>query len=603
MDIEQRVKNYFGINYAGGGDYSPNGNEIVFVYDETGVIQIYKQKLYADFNPIKLTNTDDRCTNPVYLKNNDIIYLSDRGGNENFQIYVIRENKTFKLTKDDRAKHRFAFSSDNAIYLAANIENKQRFDIYRYTLPLSPDSKPELIVRGEPQTIIVPVTTKDNNGKDEKLLFNVFYGNMHVETFVYDFTSGEIINISDNLKVRTYGVDFVENGILVRTDFNREFLSLAVISDGKINFLEDDQWDTGRTIIDDKIYFEKNIAGSSKLFAGELNGYKLTNVMELTLPNNYGVLESKDYRLFLRSFVVKNGKILFTYSSPNQISNVWELDVSTNNLTQITFANGNIHYDFVNSDLLEFNSFDQLRVPYFIYRPKIKHKKYPAILLIHGGPEGQIRPKFNKVIQFFVSLGFAVVTPNIRGSSGYGRTYLSLDDRDKRLDSIADIKSLAEHLKTIECIDTSKLVVYGASYGGYAVLASITEYPETWAAAIDIVGISNFVTFLKNTASWRRKLREVEYGSLKNDYDMLVAISPIHKIHLVKAPTMVIQGDNDERVPLSEALQVYEKLKENNIPTQLLRFDDEGHGIVKRRNQIVMYTEIVKFLNKYVIKN
>ena len=192
-----------------------------------------------------------------------------------------------------------------------------------------------------------------------------------------------------------------------------------------------------------------------------------------------------------------------------------------------------------------------------------------------------------------------MVTPNIRGSLGYGRSYLSLDDKDKRLDSIADINSLSKHLQETDAsLDPDRFIIYGGSYGGFAVLSSITEYPDNWAVAIDIVGISNFVTFLRNTAEWRRKLREVEYGSLDEDMETLIRISPIHKIKQVKTPTIVIQGDNDERVPLSEALQVFEELKRNGIKTELLRFDDEGHGVVKRKNQLHMYEKIRQFLSE-----
>ncbi len=221
--------------------------------------------------------------------------------------------------------------------------------------------------------------------------------------------------------------------------------------------------------------------------------------------------------------------------------------------------------------------------------------------MIHGGPEAQITPSFNKIIQFFVSEGYAVVTPNIRGSAGYGKTYLSLDDKEKRMDSIQDIKELAIHLKRNEPrINGEKSAIYGGSYGGFAVLASITEYPDLWKAAIDIVGISNFVTFLKNTAAWRRKFREAEYGSLEHDYEVLVSISPIHKVDRIKTPLLIIQGDNDERVPLSEAIQIHEKLSERNVPVELLRFHDEGHGIAKRKNQIIAYRKIIDFLNKYL---
>jgi dipeptidyl aminopeptidase/acylaminoacyl peptidase len=205
------------------------------------------------------------------------------------------------------------------------------------------------------------------------------------------------------------------------------------------------------------------------------------------------------------------------------------------------------------------------------------------------------------MVQFYLSANYAVITPNIRGSTGYGRDYMDLDNKEKRLDSILDIKELALHIRQNDLdIDENKLIIYGGSYGGFAVLSAMTEHPELWAAGVDIVGISNFVTFLENTAEWRRKHREGEYGSLEDDYEMLQSISPIHKIDRIQSPLFIIQGDNDERVPLSESIQMYEKLKENGLEVKLLRFADEGHGIVKTKNRILAYSQVVTWLDTVI---
>ena len=144
------------------------------------------------------------------------------------------------------------------------------------------------------------------------------------------------------------------------------------------------------------------------------------------------------------------------------------------------------------------------------------------------------------------------------------------------------------------------MVIYGGSYGGFAVLSAMTEHPELWKAGVDLVGISNFVTFLQNTAAWRRPLREAEYGSLEHDMETLVRVSPIHKIDRIQAPLMIIQGDNDERVPLSESIQMYEKLKEKGLEVELMRFADEGHGLAKLKNKVKAYSEVMKWLKEIV---
>ncbi|MHA1941020.1 MAG: alpha/beta hydrolase family protein, partial [Candidatus Hodarchaeales archaeon] len=169
--------------------------------------------------------------------------------------------------------------------------------------------------------------------------------------------------------------------------------------------------------------------------------------------------------------------------------------------------------------------------------------------------------------------------------------------------SIKDIKHLADHIKrTGQGIDSEKLIIFGGSYGGFAVLSAMTEFPNIWRAGVDIFGIADFVTFLKNTAPWRQKLREAEYGSLTENIDTLIRISPIHKVDEIAAPLFIIAGDNDERVPISESIQMYESLKIKGLPVEFLRFPDEGHGITKLSNKIKAYSNIVRWL-KEVIKD
>jgi dipeptidyl aminopeptidase/acylaminoacyl peptidase len=224
----------------------------------------------------------------------------------------------------------------------------------------------------------------------------------------------------------------------------------------------------------------------------------------------------------------------------------------------------------------------------------------PVVINVHGGPESQARPIFNPVQQYLVAQGYAVLAPNVRGSTGYGHAYMSLDDVRKRMDSVADLQHAALWLRESGLADPARIVVMGGSYGGFMVLSAITTYPDLWAAAIDIVGIANFVTFLENTRPWRRKLRESEYGSLENDREFLEEISPIRRVERIKAPLFVIHGANDPRVPVGEAEQIVSALRQRQVPVEYLRFEDEGHGLVKRANRLIAYPAIARFLDEHV---
>lgn len=216
--------------------------------------------------------------------------------------------------------------------------------------------------------------------------------------------------------------------------------------------------------------------------------------------------------------------------------------------------------------------------------------------------ESQIRAVYNPFLQYFLNRGYAVCTPNVRGSTGYGKTYSHLDDVEKRMDSVQDLTYLVEWLKTEGSADPLKIAIMGRSYGGFMVLAAITHYPEIWAAAIDIVGISSFRTFLENTSVWRRKLREAEYGNIEEHGEFFDQIDPIHHTDKINAPLMVLHGANDPRVPIEETEQIVTELKERNHPIQYIRFEDEGHFFVKLKNNIIAYTRVADFLEKYIGK-
>jgi dipeptidyl aminopeptidase/acylaminoacyl peptidase len=224
----------------------------------------------------------------------------------------------------------------------------------------------------------------------------------------------------------------------------------------------------------------------------------------------------------------------------------------------------------------------------------------PVVVHVHGGPESQAQPIFSPVIQYLVDHGYAVLTPNVRGSTGYGRTYTHLDDVEKRMDSVADLEAAVRWLRQSGQIDGKRIAVMGGSYGGFMVLAALTTYPDLWAVGVDIVGVANFETFLRNTGAYRRHWRIPEYGDPDKNADLFRRISPIHHVDKIQAPLMVVHGDNDPRVPLSETEQIVAALESRGVPVQFIHFDDEGHGVIKLKNKLVAYPAIGEFLDKHL---
>lgn len=612
-----RFEDYLAIETAGGATWHPDGKHIAFTSNATGLYQIYTCNIEKNkiLPRTQLTDEEDRCTDPLYLSDGTLIFTRDRGGDENFQIGLIKEDGSLCwLTSVLEVKHRISRVSDSYLYFSANLTDRARLDVYRWRIPLL-DNEPELM--HEPEQGIIKVAGVSSD--ESKVLMIQYLGNMDQHLLLLDINSGNVLDltaaISGNQSVRWEVVRWLDpDNILVNTDYKADFKRLAIITtSGDFtpldNLLEDVRFEIEKyTHAKDSIwtYFVENQEGYSTIHRAKFSKDGVNDFETIEFPLR-GVIPAGDARSWNAGLNLSDDEhmLAVTVSSGIQPTNVWILsikDMSNWRTNEVSTA-GLDPSSFVESTLHRFDSFDGLSVPYFRYVPQGETPPdgWPALLIIHGGPEAQIRPDFNPVIQFYLSSGYAIITPNIRGSAGYGRTYLDLDNVEKRLDSIMDIKHLALHLNSeVDEIDGNRLVVYGGSYGGFAVLSAMTEHPELWKAGVDIVGISDFVTFLKNTAAWRRSLREAEYGSLEHDLETLEMVSPIHKIDNISAPLFIIQGDNDERVPLSESIQMYEKLKEKGLSVKLLRFADEGHGLAKLENRIKAYSEVVAWLNDIV---
>jgi dipeptidyl aminopeptidase/acylaminoacyl peptidase len=284
------------------------------------------------------------------------------------------------------------------------------------------------------------------------------------------------------------------------------------------------------------------------------------------------------------------------------------LDYGT--LTRWTFSEvGGLDTDaFREPELILYPTFDQVdgkprEIPAWVYKPE-GSGPFPVVVSIHGGPEAQSRPWFISTYQMWMAkLGVAIVVPNVRGSAGYGKTYLGLDNGFKREDSVKDIGSLLDWIETQPDLDQDRVAVFGGSYGGYMVLASAVHYSDRLKAAVDIVGISSFVTFLENTQDYRRDLRRVEYGD-ERDPEMrahLEKISPLNNVHKIRVPMFVVQGENDPRVPVTEATQMVAALREQGNTVWYMNALNEGHGYRKKENRDIYQQATVLFLQRYLV--
>ena len=393
-------------------------------------------------------------------------------------------------------------------------------------------------------------------------------------------------------------------GVVTVSDVDGEFRRLVYlpISAGKPRVLtpklnhDVEQFDLSFDA--NRIAFVTNESGASVLRLMELPGFK-----ELPRPPLLqGVIRSLEWRRH-------SHEVAFSMSSARSAGDVFSYDVDSNQTTRWT--NGNSPKvntsGFAEPKLVKWKSFDGLEVSGFLYSPAASRfsGKRPVIVNIHGGPEGQSRPDFIGRNNYFVDeLGVALIYPNVRGSEGFGKTWLSLDDWRKREDSVKDIGALLDWIATQPGLDASRVMVIGGSYGGYMTLASAVHFADRIAGAVDVVGISSFVTFLEHTESYRRDLRRVEYGDERDPSmrEFLESISPLNHADRITKPLLVASGRNDPRVPYTEGEQIVANLKSRGTPVWYILAKDEGHGFAKKPNADYLFYAMVEFARATLLK-
>lgn len=599
---------YLNVRNAYGATFSPDGRSLSFLTDITGVAEVWSVPVELGTAlpawPEQLTFRGERVSGIRYSPAEPVMLVAaDSGGSELDQFYTLsQDGAEFRaLTDQPEVMYRAGLWSPDGLRLvyASNERDSRYFDIYERNM----QSGETRLVWQQDSTNFPAAYSPDGT----RIIVNRMHANTFVQLFLLDLSSGEARALTSETAdgpsdFRSVCWASDGSGFYVVSNRGRDFLSLAWLdlATAELTFLRDEQWDVewlklsrdGRHLA-----LAVNEDGYSRLELFDIaQGWQKRQALPLPPLAHRGVI--------VEAIWSPDGqRLALTQLSAGTPMDIWIWDVEQQLYWQATHSSlGGIPGEsYVEPSLIHYPTFDGRQIPAFLFLPPDKPAQgLPVVINVHGGPESQARPIFNAVQQYLVAQGYAVLVPNVRGSTGYGHAYMSLDDVRKRMDSVADLQHAALWLRESGLADPARIVVMGGSYGGFMVLSAITTYPDLWAAAIDIVGIANFVTFLENTRPWRRKLRESEYGSLENDREFLEEISPIRRVEQIKAPLFVIHGANDPRVPVGEAEQIVSALRQRQVPVEYLRFEDEGHGLVKRANRLVAYPAIARFLDKYV---
>jgi dipeptidyl aminopeptidase/acylaminoacyl peptidase len=579
---------YLKIRAAHGATWSPDGRRVAFLTDITGVTQAWELPVEGGW-PEQLTFHEERVSGVHYSPTeNKLLYSMDAGGNERSQLFLLGGGEEWDLTQVPEAIHYFGgFSLDGErIAYTATRRNGTDFDVFVQDL-----------LDGEPETVWETSGYHTVSGWAPNASFLVVsrhHSNLSNDLYRLDLTSGEATLLTPHEgEARFRGARVTPNGesIFLATDRDGDFVRLARLdlSTLEIEHLTPDDWDVEEVELSEDgrwLAVSRNFEGYSDfmLFSG-----KGRRVPGPEMPE--GIVGGFE-------FSPDGERLAFTLTGPNHNPDVWVVDLPDGEARRLTRSStaGIPPRTFRRPRVVRYPTFDGREIPAFFYEPETSPENAPVVVNVHGGPESQSRPLFAPVTQYLLGRGYAVFAPNVRGSTGYGKAYTHLDDVYLRMDSVKDLAYAAGWLRDR---GHERVAVMGGSYGGFMVLAALTEYPELWTAGVDIVGIANMVTFLENTGSYRRALREPEYGSLERDRGFLELISPLHKAEEITAPLMVIHGKNDPRVPVGEAEQIVEKVKKNGGAVEYLLYEDEGHGLAKLKNRLDAYPKIAAFLDEH----
>ncbi|HEY6148377.1 MAG TPA: S9 family peptidase [Thermoanaerobaculia bacterium] len=596
-DLERSVSLMAKIGNAGSPAFSPDGKRIAYVSNLGGLPQVWTVDAAGGY-PELVTGFDDPVGFVRWSPDGKwLAFTLAPGGGMNEQVYVVRPDGTGlkRLTDGAKETNRLGVWSKDGRLLTLGSNRRSGAAIDAYVWDAATGTS-RLVTENRGIGSFSSLSPDGNYALLERL---VSRGDDNV--YLVEIASGKETLLTPHEGPGSYSGAFGADSrtVYLGADKDRDrraFAKMTIGADGKPGTLQvvaarDDAELSGFEIDDAgaRAALLWNVAGKSELELWDLKTGRSISKPKLPTEIAGGLDFSKDGR-----------SLALVCSGSATPADIWVLDVESGRIRQLTHSPhaGVDLAKLVRPDLVKFTAHDGLELSGWFYRPA-GGGPFPTVLSFHGGPEGQERPFFNSQYQALLARGIAVFAPNVRGSSGFGKKFVNLDNGALRVNGVRDIEAcVAAAVKA--GADPKRIGIMGGSYGGYMVLAGLTEYPQLFAAGADLFGVVNFETFFKHTEPWMAAISKVEYGDPDKEADMLRRLSPIHKVDRVTAPTIVLHGANDTNVPVVEAEQVVESLKKRGVPVEYVLFPDEGHGWRRTGSRIRSAVAVTRWFERYL---
>lgn len=599
-DLARRIQSMMDVRAPGMGRVSPDGSRLYFTWAVTGVSQVWSLDGPERF-PRQLTGGEDRTGIVDITPDGKTLVISrDRKGEENPGLYVMPSAGGPLTTVQHLPKvqtfFQFLTPDGKWLYFVANDQKPDSYAVYRWSF--------ETKVK-EPLVTEPGLWNIADHRPDGTLLLRRSTGSLTSEYSEWNPETKKLTPVLGQGEKEEYEAVYgaAPGQLLVLTPKLGEFRRLCRFEKGKLTPVTGElKWDVSGFGIDDakkRILYTVNEAGYTRIQALDAKTFQ-----PLALPK---LPEGADH-VYFGSSTMDGRYTTFGVETAKAPRSSYVYDWETGSLTRwVLPSSPEIDTATFSAATLEsYPARDGTPIPVFVRRPRAcDPAPCPVVVEFHGGPEGQAQPGFSTYAQIFVDAGFVFVEPNVRGSDGYGKTWLDADNGKKRLQIWTDIEDAAAWARKTFAVNgkAPKVGVMGGSYGGYSTLVAMTKFAGAYDAGVSIVGIANLVTFLENTAPYRRILRISEYGDPEKDREALVQLSATTHIGKLKAPLQIQQGATDPRVPVGEAVQMYEAAKKTGVPTELIIYADEGHGAGKRENRVLMTGHALRFMQEHLKGN
>ena len=594
------IGQFYKTKNIGGGVFNKDETKIAVNNNETGIYNIYEINMSdTSMKPITNSAKESFFVDDYVAGTDNIIYSADRGGNENSHLYLLHHGDTAKdLTPGMKEKTSFLGWNKprSVMYYTSNKRDPKYFDLYKMD---TTSWTSNMIYKNDSGYNVANISYKE-----EYLLLTKTITTDAIEMYLFDASSKQMKKISTDADAAYFPTAFELNdsSFYYTTNEGKEFTYLMKynIASGQKQKVFETNWDVAY------MYLSEN--GKYRVIGINEDGRNKVLLFDHATGSQIKFPEIPDGDVQGVNISNSEKNMILTVGSDKSPNNLWLYNFDTQKLKQVTNTlNSEINAnDLAKSQVVRFKSFDGVDIPAIYYHPLTASKDKPvaALVWVHGGPGGQSRVGYSQSAQYFLNHGYAILMVNNRGSSGYGKTFHSMDDRDHGDKDLMDCVYGKRWLAKQEDIDSTKIGIYGGSYGGFMSLAGIIQYPNEFKTGVDLYGVANWPRTLKSIPPYWESFRKALYREMGDPFTAdsvrLKSISPLFNTEKIRTPLLVLQGSNDPRVLQKESDEIVAGAKRNGTPVEYVLFPDEGHGFIKKENQMKAAETTLKFLDKYL---